>query len=145
MTGLEPTTSRDGPQPGGRLSGCRKRIRLEASPPWRQIGDEPDYRFSLANERTFLAWIRTSLALMASAIAVMQLVHSLGVEQLRYVLGLLLALMGLLLSASAYRRWEAIERAMRERRPLPHSSLFRLLAVGLTIVAILVVGVVVVS
>ena len=31
-------------------------------------GQEPDPRFSLANERTFLAWIRTALALAAAAI-----------------------------------------------------------------------------
>ena len=33
-------------------------------PSWRQQGKEPDYRFSLANERTFLAWIRTGIAFM---------------------------------------------------------------------------------
>jgi hypothetical protein len=30
-------------------------------------GAEPDPRFTLANERTFLAWIRTALALIAAA------------------------------------------------------------------------------
>jgi uncharacterized membrane protein YidH (DUF202 family) len=30
-------------------------------------GREPDHRFTLANERTFLAWMRTSLALLAVA------------------------------------------------------------------------------
>ena len=28
-------------------------------------GEEPDYRFTLANERTFLAWVRTALGLLA--------------------------------------------------------------------------------
>src|SRR6185312_1745313 len=37
---------------------------------WHELGEEPDYRFSLANERTFLAWIRTALALMAAAVGV---------------------------------------------------------------------------
>lgn len=32
--------------------------------------EEPDVRFTLANERTFLAWIRTSLAFLAVAVAV---------------------------------------------------------------------------
>jgi putative membrane protein len=40
----------------------------------RAVGEEPDYRFTLANERTFLAWIRTSLALLAGGVAVVQLV-----------------------------------------------------------------------
>jgi putative membrane protein len=46
---------------------------------WQQQGQEPDYRFSLANERTFLAWIRTALAILASGVALDQLVlHSAG-------------------------------------------------------------------
>ena len=32
-------------------------------------GTEPDPRFTLANERTFLAWIRTALALIAGGVA----------------------------------------------------------------------------
>src|ERR1043165_2701247 len=43
-------------------------------PKWFQEGQDPDYRFTLANERTFLAWIRTSLALLAAAVALVQLV-----------------------------------------------------------------------
>jgi putative membrane protein len=35
---------------------------------WYDEGVDPDRRYSLANERTFLAWIRTSLALVADAI-----------------------------------------------------------------------------
>ncbi len=35
---------------------------------------EPDYRFTLANERTFLAWQRTALGLLAAAVAVVQFV-----------------------------------------------------------------------
>ncbi|GAM70385.1 inner membrane protein [Vibrio sp. JCM 19236] len=45
---------------------------------WRQTGEAPDYRFSLANERTYLAWIRTALALLAGAIAVDQLTPDLA-------------------------------------------------------------------
>ena len=40
---------------------------------------EPDYRFTLANERTFLAWERTALGLLAAAVAVVQLVPELAV------------------------------------------------------------------
>ncbi|MEU1021518.1 DUF202 domain-containing protein, partial [Streptomyces sp. NPDC005904] len=38
----------------------------------REEGDTPDYRFSLANERTFLAWLRTALALIGGGFAVDQ-------------------------------------------------------------------------
>ncbi len=37
-----------------------------------------DYRFPLANERTFLAWMRTCLALMAAAAAVIQFARTWG-------------------------------------------------------------------
>lgn len=33
------------------------------------VGSDPDPRFSLANERTLLAWIRTSLAFLALGVA----------------------------------------------------------------------------
>ena len=48
---------------------------------------EPDYRFTLANERTFLAWQRTSLGLMAAAVAVVQFMPELAIPGLRHVLG----------------------------------------------------------
>ena len=41
---------------------------MEQGPEWHEQGEEPDYRFSLANERTFLAWVRTALAILAGAI-----------------------------------------------------------------------------
>src|SRR3984893_15268857 len=40
-------------------------------PGWCPVAEgEPDYRFTLANERTFLAWQRTALGLLAAAVAV---------------------------------------------------------------------------
>jgi len=41
---------------------------------WYEEGETPDYRFSLANERTFLAWIRTGLGFFVSAIAIDQMI-----------------------------------------------------------------------
>ena len=37
----------------------------------RGVGHEPDYRFTLANERTFLAYIRTALAFFAAGTAIL--------------------------------------------------------------------------
>lgn len=48
------------------------------TPHWRREGCEPDYRFSLANERTFLAWIRTSIALLASGVVLEQFATRIG-------------------------------------------------------------------
>jgi putative membrane protein len=90
---------------------------------------EPDYRFTLANERTYLAWIRSSLALLAGGAATTQLLPDLGPRPLRYVLGLGLVCFALVLSATAYRRWIAVDEAIRADRPLPRSRLPLLLAV----------------
>jgi putative membrane protein len=110
-------------------------------PIWTQSGRDPDYRFSLANERTFLAWIRTSLAVLAAAVAVVQLVSTHHLHEARRALGILLALLGVAMSASAYSRWSANERAMREGRPLPRSPLLVVVSAVLAIVAVLVLAV----
>ncbi|WP_435748089.1 YidH family protein [Nocardioides sp. SYSU DS0663] len=86
------------------------------------VGSEPDPRFTLANERTFLAWVRTSLAVLAGAVAL----HSLGVPEppwLRRALVVALLVLGGGTTALAYRRWALVERALRTGRPLPRFGL----------------------
>ena len=92
------------------------------------VDQEPDYRFTLANERTFLAWIRTSLALMAGGVALVQLVPSFGITGVREVLSLFLVACGGLLAALAVRRWQRVQSAMRTGADLPPSRLPVLLA-----------------
>ncbi|MFG3054269.1 YidH family protein [Kitasatospora sp. NPDC048239] len=103
-------------------------------------GEEPDYRFSLANERTFLAWIRTALGLLAGGIAVDQLTPDVAPAPLRIALAVVCALGGAVLGAAAYRRWTRIEAAMRAGAPLPHSPYMLALAVGVTLVAAIFCG-----
>ena len=77
-------------------------------------GDEPDYRFTLANERTFLAYLRTSLAFYAGGLSAVQF---LDLEQ-RWVsrtIGVVLVLAGLASTIGAYVRWKQNLAAMRER------------------------------
>jgi putative membrane protein len=100
-----------------------------AAPDWLREGETPDYRFSLANERTFLAWIRTALALVAGSVAVVQLVPHFSVSWARTVLGVALATGALALAALAYVRWAGSERAMRLRTELPYPRLIPALAV----------------
>ncbi|MFJ3956996.1 YidH family protein [Arthrobacter sp. NPDC090010] len=105
-------------------------------PRWRQEGTAPDYRFSLANERTFLAWLRTSLALLAGAVAVDQLAPGIAPVVLRVVLCVLLALIGAALAAMAYRRWAQAEDAMRHGRELPFSWVLLVMSVVVVIAAL---------
>ncbi|MDT7591446.1 YidH family protein [Pseudonocardia sp. Cha107L01] len=99
---------------------------------------EPDYRFTLANERTFLAWIRTALALIAGGVAVVQLVPAFGIPGGRHALGVLLTAGGGLLAALAVRRWQRVQAAMRRDAELPSTRLPVLLGGALLAVTILV-------
>lgn len=91
-------------------------------------GEEPDPRFTLANERTFLAWIRTSLALLAGGIAIEAFTSDLFLEPVRKGLAIVLLLLGMLLSAGAALRWLRVERSMRHKAPLPLPLIVPLLA-----------------
>src|SRR5881227_2778992 len=81
-------------------------------------GSEPDPRFSLANERTFLAWIRTSLALIAGGVALNALDLPLQ-PVLRLTASVVLLLLGLAVPLLAWIIWASSERAMRTQVPLP--------------------------
>lgn len=100
----------------------------------RQIGKDPDYRFSLANERTFLAWIRTALALAAGGLAAVTVLDDFNGEE---YLGVGLLALSFLTAASAYRRWALNERAMRLDEPLPPSRLPMIMAIGVAVVAVI--------
>ncbi|WP_329460423.1 YidH family protein [Streptomyces sp. NBC_01497] len=109
----------------------------------RRIGEEgttPDYRFSLANERTFLAWIRTALALVGGGFAVDQFLPHLD-GAVRAALAVALLAVGALASLRAVNHWVRCERAMRRGEDLPVSRFPTVLAlvVGLLAVCMLVV------
>jgi putative membrane protein len=102
----------------------------------RAVGEEPDYRFTLANERTVLAWIRTSLAMLAGGVAVVQIVPSFGVPGGRHILGVPLIVMSVVVAVSSYRHWADSEKALRLGRPLPQSPLPRLLGLGVAVISL---------
>lgn len=99
----------------------------------RGVGEEPDYRFTLANERTFLAWIRTALALAAGGLAAVGLLEDFAGGEL---LGIGLLTLSFVTAASAYRRWALNERSMRLNAPLPTSRLPMMMAIGTAVVAV---------
>lgn len=99
-------------------------------------GEEPDYRFSMANERTLLAWLRTSLALLAGGVAVRAI--DLGLHPaLERVISLALVALGMLLAATSWWRWAASERAIRRGEPLPSTVVATVVAVGVLLVGAL--------
>ena len=98
-------------------------------------GTDPDYRFTLANERTFLAWNRTALALIAGGIAVVQLLPDLEPTWLRRLLGVPLVLFGGAIGGLSFNRWQRYERAMRTGGSLPPSTTPLFLAVGVAVAA----------
>src|ERR1700685_4866182 len=85
--------------------------------------DEPDVRFTYANERTFLAWNRTALALIATGVAATQLLPKLQVTWGRRLLGLPLIALGAVLAAESFRHWHLNPRGMQRGEPLPPSTM----------------------
>lgn len=105
-------------------------------PSWQRKGKNPDYRFSLANERTFLAWIRTALAFIAGAVGIDQFAPDLAPPPVRDAIAVLLALGGAALALAAYRRWARNEQAMRGERELPHTHMLIVIALGVGLIAL---------
>ncbi|MFJ5532349.1 YidH family protein [Streptomyces sp. NPDC093261] len=107
----------------------------------RQEGRTPDYRFSLANERTFLAWLRTALALIGGGFAVDQFLPSLRwAWRAGLALGLLAA--GVLCALRAINHWVRCERAMRCGEDLPASRFPAVLSIAVAVVAVAMVVIV---
>jgi putative membrane protein len=100
-----------------------------------RIEREPDYRFTLANERTFLAYVRTALGLDAAGLAATQFLHPSAVH-LRLAIALLLVGLGLTVATLGYRRWAATEHAMRRGLPLPPLRLPMAIALGMVAVSL---------
>jgi len=109
-------------------------------------GTEPDPRFTFANERTFLAWSRTALALVVAGLGVVQLLPPFpGVPWGRHVLGVPLIVFGAVVAVVAYGEWVRSQRALRLGQPLPRSAMPKLLAGVVTVIAVIAAVVVLVS
>jgi putative membrane protein len=110
-----------------------------------RVGDPPDYRFSLANERTFLAWIRTGLALIAGGLACAQFLPPLPIAHLREGIAIALLVLGGLVALRAVDHWARTERAMRLKQDLPASRFPAILAIAVALGAVLLVVAVIVQ
>jgi putative membrane protein len=103
-----------------------------------RLGEAPDYRFSLANERTYLAWIRTALGFLAAGVGLDQLAPDFATPFIREMLALLLCLFSGALAVYGYLRWLTNEKAMRLKQDLPYTRGLLLISVMLVAVAIVV-------
>jgi putative membrane protein len=109
-------------------------------------GTEPDPRFTFANERTFLAWSRTALALVVAGLGIVQLLPPFpGVPQGRHLLGVPLIVFGAVVAVTAYVEWGKSQRAMRHSQPLPRSVMPIIMAVVIATMGVLSAVVVLLS
>jgi putative membrane protein len=93
----------------------------------------PDAQAELANERTYLAWLRTGLALVAVGVAAEQVLPAQGIIWARQVIGVSLILAGVLTAGLARRRWQAVDRAVRAGRPIPQPILGYVVAAAIVV------------
>ena len=100
--------------------------------------EHPDYRFTLANERTLLAWLRTGLALVAGGVAVATYAPDLGVSWGSGAVALGLVLAGLGVALAGFSRWRANETAIRNDRPLPASWLAPTVTAALAAIVVVI-------
>ncbi len=135
------TADRPAHPPTGRIiAGVMAAVRRWFDPrEVREVGTTPDYRFSLANERTFLAWIRTGLALIGGGLAVAGFLPRLHLPHLRELLAAALMLLGATVAIRAVDHWTRTELAMRRRQPLPPSRFPAILAITVAVGAILLI------
>ncbi|MFG1807218.1 YidH family protein [Streptomyces sp. NPDC049040] len=125
------------------LGAGRDAVRLWFTPARvQEEGETPDYRFSLANERTFLAWIRTALALIGGGFAVDQFLTDHLTHWARVVLALVLLAGGVACTLRAVNHWVRCERAMRRGANLPVSRFPAVLALLVAVIALAMVAVV---
>lgn len=99
---------------------------------------EPDYRYSLANERTYLAWVRTGLALIAGGIAIRIFSTEVGGTWLVTVAAIGLCVLGGVLTFTSYRHWQDVQAAMQHGDPLPSQQGPLILTVGMVALALIV-------
>ena len=100
-------------------------------------GTEPDARFTFANERTFLAWSRTALALVVAGLAIVQLLPPFpGVPWGRHIIGTPLILLGSAVAVISYLEWQSNQRALRRGEPLTRSRLPQMLAVSIAVIGL---------
>ncbi len=97
---------------------------------------EVDYRFLLANERTFLAWMRTGLALIAGGVALDQFVQVAGARDLVAFLGIFAIMLGAIVAVLGIVQWRRADHAMRNGQRMDSSITVMIIGVLLAVFAL---------
>ena len=106
-------------------------------------GVEPSPRFTFANQRTFLGWIRVALALIVAGVALKAFAFP-PQPSLRLAASILLLVLGLAVPILAWFSWAVTERALRCGEPLPASRVATTFTAGvITVVALVLLGMIV--
>lgn len=150
MTG-GPTPSESVPQPAHRRSAPAQPPDThppdtqppDTQPPERRsprsvygVGDEPDPRFSMANERTTLAWMRTALSIVAGGIGLTSLTRLAGLSRVLDVVAIVMCVTGVGVAVAGVAGWRNRERALRCRLPLPAPRALPWLAAAVAVVGL---------
>jgi len=101
---------------------------------------DPEVQFQLANERTYLAWLRTSLALVASGVAAARLLSGQSLRWAWELVGVLLILAGVVTAALARRRWRAMDVAIRAGEPMPATGIPVMIAVVIVLCGLITIA-----
>ncbi len=99
---------------------------------------EPDYRYSLANERTYLAWVRTGLGLIAGGVAIRIFLSEVGQSRWLGAAAVGFCVLGGVLTFTSYRHWQYVQQAMRRGEPLPAQHGPLILTIGMVVLAAVV-------
>lgn len=89
-----------------------------------------DIRFLLANERTLLAWIRTSLAVVAGGVALAT------VHRHHAYIGVTILLLGAGSALIGYHRYHVADRSIRRHHLPPSGNGPRLQVIGIVVIAV---------
>ena len=132
-----PETEGEGRPPAAEVERAEvaRRLREHRATPLAECGEAPDPRFTFANERTFLAWSRTALALIAAGLAAAQFLHF-GYGGVRLIIALPLIALGGMAAVTSYRQWEGNERRLRLRLPLSYSPVGKLVTLGISVIGV---------